>query len=182
MKPKGPLAAAALAVLVPLTLLAGPVSPAAAAPEDDPLVRADLLTAYGTTLKYHRLEKALEDGYVPFRDCVALAGEGAMGYHYVNPAYNNLTDPTKPAALMYEKGADGSMTLVGVEWFVEDADQDLATDDDRPSMFGQPFIGPSPGVVEGMKVHYDLHVWLHKPNPKGLFHEWNPDVTCPSQS
>ncbi|MEU3822914.1 hypothetical protein [Streptomyces sp. NPDC030392] len=178
---KGPVSAVAFAALAPLALLAGPAAPAAAGTRDDTAVRADLMTAYAATLKYHRLEEALEDGYLPMRGCVALAGEGAMGYHYVNTAHYNLTDPAKPAALMYEKADDGSMRLVGVEWFVEDADQDLATDEDRPTMFGQPFLGPSPGAEAGMKTHYDLHAWLHKPNPKGMFHEWNPDVRCPSE-
>jgi hypothetical protein len=27
--------------------------------------------------------------------------------------------------------------------------------------------------------HYDLHVWLFKPNPAGLFNPANPDVKCP---
>jgi hypothetical protein len=26
--------------------------------------------------------------------------------------------------------------------------------------------------------HYDLHVWLFKPNPHGLFSPTNPDVKC----
>ncbi|MCP9945026.1 hypothetical protein LUX12_09925 [Streptomyces somaliensis] len=177
MNPRGPLSAAAVAALVPLALLTGP-APAAAAPDDDAAVLADLMTAYSATQKYHRVERALEDGYLPLRGCIARAGEGGMGYHYVNKAYNNTTDPAKPAALMYEKAEDGTLRLVGVEWFVEDADQDLSTDDDRPTMFGQPFLGPSAGVEEGVKAHYDLHVWLHKPNPKGMFHEWNPDVRC----
>jgi hypothetical protein len=27
--------------------------------------------------------------------------------------------------------------------------------------------------------HYDLHAWIFKPNPLGLFHPVNPDVKCP---
>jgi hypothetical protein len=26
--------------------------------------------------------------------------------------------------------------------------------------------------------HYDLHVWLYRHNPAGLFSAWNPNVTC----
>ena len=26
--------------------------------------------------------------------------------------------------------------------------------------------------------HYDLHVWLFKPNPRGMFQPTNPDVRC----
>jgi hypothetical protein len=28
--------------------------------------------------------------------------------------------------------------------------------------------------------HYDLHVWLWKKNPAGLFSPTNPDIKCPS--
>ncbi|UUS32448.1 MULTISPECIES: hypothetical protein [Streptomyces] len=176
MNPRGPMTAAAVAAVASLALLGGP-APATAA--DDDAAHADLMAAYSSTQKYHSVERAVADGYTPLRGCIAREGEGAMGYHYVNEAHNNRTDPTRPAALMYEKDADGVLRLVGVEWFVEDADQDMATDDDRPVMFGQPFLGPSSGVEAGVKVHYDLHVWLHKPNPKGMFHEWNPEVRCP---
>jgi hypothetical protein len=27
--------------------------------------------------------------------------------------------------------------------------------------------------------HYDLHVWTVERNPKGLFTEYNPNVSCP---
>lgn len=26
--------------------------------------------------------------------------------------------------------------------------------------------------------HYELHVWVHRDNPQGLFAEFNPGVTC----
>jgi hypothetical protein len=31
-----------------------------------------------------------------------------------------------------------------------------------------------------MPIHYDLHVWLWKKNPSGMFARWNPTVTCPT--
>jgi hypothetical protein len=34
------------------------------------------------------------------------------------------------------------------------------------------------GHAPGMPVHYDLHVWLWKTNPSGLFNPWNPDLSC----
>ncbi len=46
-------------------------------------------------------------------------------------------------------------------------------------LFGQTFQGPMRAHHPGMEKHYDLHVWLWKENPEGLFAEWNPDVTCP---
>jgi len=30
-----------------------------------------------------------------------------------------------------------------------------------------------------MPIHYDLHVWLAKHNPSGLFSQWNPAISCP---
>jgi hypothetical protein len=60
-----------------------------------------------------------------------------------------------------------------------DADGSLATDDDRPSIFGQPFDGPMPGHNPAMPVHYDLHVWLSADNPSGLFAQFNPSLSCP---
>jgi hypothetical protein len=34
------------------------------------------------------------------------------------------------------------------------------------------------GHGPGMPVHYDLHVWLFKKNPRGMFAEFNPRVAC----
>ncbi len=30
--------------------------------------------------------------------------------------------------------------------------------------------------------HYDLHVWLWKANPAGIFSPTNPSVTCPAKA
>ena len=66
-----------------------------------------------------------------------------------------------------------------LEYFTVDADQDLATDDDRPTLFGVPFDGPMLGHTPEMPIHYDLHVWLYRHNPAGTFAMWNPRVRCP---
>jgi hypothetical protein len=29
-----------------------------------------------------------------------------------------------------------------------------------------------------LPAFYELHVWLFKHNPRGLFDDWNPRVTC----
>jgi hypothetical protein len=47
-----------------------------------------------------------------------------------------------------------------------------------PSLFGQTF-----GLVTipnryGLPPSYELHAWLWKPNPSGMFYEWNPSVSC----
>ena len=30
------------------------------------------------------------------------------------------------------------------------------------------------------RPHYDLHVWLWKGSPSGIFSMWNPSVSCPA--
>jgi hypothetical protein len=142
------------------------------------------------TVKYHDVNNAVADGYVaPNGGCVEPPGAGgAMGYHYVNrdDVHNgDLTagiggDPLKPEAMLYAPEANGDLKLVAVEWIVRDADQNLLTNDDRPVLFDQPFQGPMlahPG--EGwMQIHYDLHAWIWKDNPNGVFAQYNPDVSC----
>jgi hypothetical protein len=117
-------------------------------------------------------------GYEASATCVASPA-GGMGYHYVNMSVAMLpADPMRPAVLVYVPGKDGHLTLGAAEWFKVDADQDLSTDSDRPSLFGRSFDGPMLGHEPGMPTHYDLHAWLFQPNPKGVFQPWNPTVSC----
>ena len=51
----------------------------------------------------------------------------------------------------------------------------------RPQLFGAEFDGPMEGHHPLMPLglhHYDLHVWLFKDNPVGLFRPTNPAVKC----
>ncbi|CAL9496325.1 hypothetical protein SUDANB58_03358 [Streptomyces sp. enrichment culture] len=76
-----------------------------------------------------------------------------------------------------EKDEHGKLRLGAVEWIVRDADQNVKTDWDRPVMFGDvKFDGPQ--KLPGLGVVYTLHAWTHKDNPRGVFHPWNPKVTC----
>ena len=117
-------------------------------------------------------------GFIPVSGC-EVSDAGAMGVHYLNPARAaQAPDAIAPAVLLYAPTTDGTMRLLGAEWFQADADQDVATDGDRPTLFGQPFNGPMPGHNPMMPVHYDLHVWLYDSNPAGVFAPWNPSVHC----
>ncbi|MEU9234679.1 hypothetical protein [Streptomyces subrutilus] len=148
-------------------------------PRTGPAALADLTRAALSSSRYLREPAATAAGYVPDRYCVAdPAGGGAVGYPHFNHAYDDSLDPAKPAALLYEDDASGRRKLVALEWVVTDRDGKVETDDDRPSLFGQPFKGPIPGRFKGQKVHYALHVWLWKPNPAGLFATFNPDLRC----
>ncbi len=144
-------------------------------------LKGQLAVVRRATARYRDLDRAVRDGYVPAGACAALPGVGAMGIHYLNPALAGDTrvDRRRPELLLYEPRADGRLRLAGVEWFVADADQDLATDGDRPSLFGRGFDGPMPGHEPGMPMHYDLHAWVFKRNPAGVLSPWNPRVSCP---
>ena len=127
--------------------------------------------------KYQDPVVAVRDGYFSTLGCIAYA-EGAMGVHFLNPALiSPELDPMKPQILIYEPEGD-ELRLVAVEWFVP-----LATGiRERPELFGQPFDGPMEGhhpLLPTELHHYDLHVWLFKDNPAGLFNTTNPDVKCP---
>src|SRR4029078_716459 len=87
-----------------------------------------------------------------------------------------VPDPAKPPVLIYEPAGD-KLRLVAAEWFVP-----LATGvKERPTLFGRPFDGPMEGhqpIMPASMTHYDLHVWLFKKNPYGMFNATNPDVKC----
>ena len=131
------------------------------------------------TARYHSPARAQQDGYVRDSPC-ETSPAGAMGYHYVNFAL--LEDPAiaplRPEILLYAPRSNGTVRLVGVEYLKIDQDGLLTTDDDRPYLGDVAFDGPMPGHGPHMPVHYDLHVWLYKANPSGMYAAWNPAVTC----
>ncbi|PKW28195.1 hypothetical protein [Phycicoccus duodecadis] len=127
---------------------------------------------------YQDVTAATAAGFIPVSECT-VSDAGGMGVHYLNPALAaQAPDPARPAILLYAPTSTGGLRLLGAEWFQADADQDLSTDADRPSLFGQPFNGPMAGHDPMMPVHYDLHVWLYDSNPDGVFAPWNPSVHC----
>ncbi len=77
------------------------------------------------------------------------------------------------------RGRSGDAGLAAAEWIVVDREQDIATDDDHPAVFGHRFDGPMAGHFTGMPVHYDLHAWAWMENPDGGFTADNPTVNCP---
>jgi hypothetical protein len=130
--------------------------------------------------RYRDVGAALRAGYGLASECTADPKYGGMGFHFENRRYveDGVLDPMRPELLVYRPTAAGKLRLGAVEYFQVDADQDLATDRDRPSLFGMPFDGPMLGHSPTMPIHYDLHVWLYYGNPAGLFAMWNPRVGC----
>ena len=154
------------------------------------------------TDKYHDVKVALADGFQPISPCITDP-LGGMGYHYMNfnRAFGGvpLTEMT-PTSLLYEDDPNkpGAVRLVGVEYFsfiFQDGQpfvggSPVATPAPRPEsiqarpvLFGSDatFAGPMPGHGGGMPWHYDLHAYIWRYNPKGVFFEWNPNVYCRPQ-
>ncbi len=129
------------------------------------------------TAAFHDLGTAEAAGYASFYVCTDQPGEGAMGQHFVNGALLGTLDPLKPQALVYEPTASGYQ-LVAVEFVVFASDWD-AVHGAPPQLFGQTFSRVNAPNRYGLPGFYELHVWLWKPNPRGMFYEWNPRVTCP---
>jgi len=148
----------------------------------------DLQRAREALAKYKDPVAAVHDGYLSTLGCVTYpkAGgpgqvpykAGGMGVHFLNfPLLGKPLDPTKPQVLVYEP-VGGKLRLVAAEWFVPLSPEAK----ERPTLFGQPFDGPMEGhyplMPQGLH-HYDLHVWLWKDNPYGMFAPTNRNLKCP---
>lgn len=156
--------------------------------------------------KYADVKAAEADGYLrdPANMCVTAAMVGApaelggMGVHYFRPDLLGITSPnppisgadgtidvSKPEVLVYEPQADGTLELAATEYLVFQDAWTKAGNAAPPALAGQTFKAmaddPATPVDEahGFTPHFELHVWTHRDNPKGMFQEFNPNVRCP---
>jgi hypothetical protein len=138
------------------------------------------------TARFHSLDAAEAAGWSTlFHDQSGLTcivdtdtpSMGGMGYHWVNAANIGSTDPTKPAAVIYESSPSGNAKLVGLEYLVPDSPTGSVPQQflgDQPFMYTPPhnrFLGDT--------AFWSLHVWVWDHNPSGLYAMWNPRITCP---
>jgi rhodanese-related sulfurtransferase len=160
------------------------------------------------TAKYGELTAALRDGYIhdPTLMCVdaAMVGQpdslGAMGLHLFQPRLVGIHLPQpvgkrltgddaelnwlEPEVLVYEPQADNSLQLVAVEYLVFEQAWKNAGHSGPPMFGNEPFVlmkdDPATARDEAhmLDTHYELHLWVHRENPNGVFKEWNPRVTC----
>jgi hypothetical protein len=168
-----------LVVMTPVA--AGPVT--AQTKADSP----ELAELRSALKKYEDPYVAVHDGYFSSVGCIVIekpgaAGQvaykpGGMGIHFLNLGLvGPVPDPKKPPVLLYEP-VGNKLRLVGAEWFVPLATGVKA----RPKLWGHSFDGPMmghPPLLPMELTHYDLHVWLYKKNPLGIFAPTNPDVKC----
>jgi hypothetical protein len=174
---------ARLGAVVGMALIGVAQGPGPAVAEDPS--QAELDEIREALSKYKDPYVAVRDLYLSTVACVHYDGtkmdghmeypKGAMGVHFVNLTVQGPLDPKKPNVLIYEP-KDGKLELVAVEWLVP-----LEVAKERPSILGQPFQGPMEGhepLIRAGFHHYDLHAWLFKDNPNGMFSPTNPDVNC----
>src|SRR4029453_9861858 len=186
--------------LLGLALLSPNAAPAFANPVDP-----DLAAVRSATERFHDVRQALAEGYIPapgnLCDTAPMMGRpaalGAMGIHYFRPDMLGITAPpnprvdgngthtdfNKPAILIYEPQPDGSLELVAVENLVFIKAWEAAGNKAPPTFQGNSFDrmedDPSTVIDEAhmFEPHYDLHVWLYRENPNGIFAQFNPKVS-----
>ena len=158
--------------------------------------------------RFQDVNVAIAEGYMPppGSPCETAegmghgAGQGSMGIHYFRPDLLGITAPpnprvsgsgthpdfSKPAILIYEPQADGSLQLVAVENLVFEDAWRAAGHDGPPTFHGRPYEhmvdDPATPMDEAhmFAPHYDRHVWVFRDNPSGVFAPFNPNVHCPS--
>ena len=130
------------------------------------------------TRPFLNIRNALSAGYAKFLGCTADQ-DGSMGTHFANVSLvgDGALDARHPEVLMYERLADGSHRLLGVEYIVL-ADDWNANHPAPPVLLGQLFHYESSPNRYGLPAFYALHVWAWKFNPDGTFADWNPTVSC----
>jgi hypothetical protein len=153
------------------------------APAGDFDLHQALADARKATASFADVNAALAAGYVKFPDlagdCVAQAGQGGMGIHYLNGALVDAElDPLRPELLVYRQARHGKLELAALEYVVPAPVWD-ALHAQPPSLFGHGFhLLRVPNRYGLTTPLYTLHVWLWEHNPNGLFNDWNPRVHC----
>jgi len=182
---------------------------AAGTPDAMPQPEPSLEQVRAATARFQDVEVALSEGYVrdPMNVCETAemlgrpAELGAMGIHFFRPDLLGITgdkprvdgngthtDFLKPAVLIYEPQADGSLELVAVENLVFQKSWHAAGHTKPPSFQGVEFDlmadDPATEIDEAhmFEPHYDRHVWVYRENPNGVFAQLNPNVSCAAHS
>lgn len=173
----------------------------AASPPGEP----SLEQVRAATERFRDINVALAEGYIrdPMNLCETAellgrpASMGAMGIHFFRPDLLGITrdkprvdgngmhtDFRKPAVLIYEPQAGGSLELVAVENLVFQKSWHAAGHERPPSFQGVEYDlmsdDPATEIDEAhmFEPHYDRHVWLYRDNPNGMFAQFNPNVNC----
>ncbi len=124
------------------------------------------------TKDFHDIETAIAAGWsVDLSGCVEHPEEGGMGHHFGRPEFmDGRVNHLEPQVLLYEPEANGGYKFLGVEYIVPFSE--LPADAEAPELFGHKFHPNHELEI------WALHVWTERENPKGMFYDWNPGVSC----
>jgi hypothetical protein len=125
------------------------------------------------TAAFRSLDSAVAAGYPGDQPvCLANPTQGGMGYHHINEKLlDDSIEIERPEILVYGRTKNGDYVLNGVEYYVPYSAHPRELP--APTVMGQKLKAFDRG-----KFWY-RHVWIWLENPKGLFEDWNPKVTCP---
>jgi hypothetical protein len=142
--------------------------------------RAELNQVRDATDAFHNLDLALAAGYESFYLCTDQARVGGMGQHYVKGALveDPALDKLRPEVLVFEPRRDGGYQLVAVEYVVLKDAWHKANGSKTPRLFGKRLKLVTAPNRYGLPDFYELHAWIWKGNPRGVFDDWNPNVSC----
>jgi len=129
---------------------------------------------------FHNLDIAMAAGYESFYLCTDAKGLGGMGQHFVKGSLveDPALDRLRPEVLVYEPRKDGGYQLVAVEYVVLKDAWHKANGPAAPRLFGRRLTLVPAGNRYGLPDFYEIHVWIWKANPRGMFNDWNPRVSC----
>ena len=140
----------------------------------------DLRDVRAATAPFHNLDVAMAAGYGAVKGCAQNPGVGAMGQHYVKGSLvgDPALDTLRPEALVYEPRVGGGYRLVAIEYIVLKDAWHTANGSNPPRLFGKQLSLVTAPNAYDLPDFYEIHLWLWKTNPKGLFADWNPRVSC----
>jgi len=140
-------------------------------PGENRELRAAAATMRRATAKYHDVERAKQDGFVFLHGCEIREEDKPVGTVYVNfqRLLDGVANPSSPDGLIYQPLPDGRLKLVAVEFAIPFT---LWNKPEPPTLLGATFQREDEFGVFG------LHAWVWLPNPRGLFAETNPRVSC----
>jgi hypothetical protein len=145
----------------------------------------DVISARAHTAAFQNINVATHHGYSLLTDaagiaCIDSPGVGGMGIHYVKGSL--VDDPAERAAtpelLVYEPLKNGRLRLVALEYVVIQSAWETAGNVRPPSLYGRQFTLTPAGNRFGLPAFYELHAWVWKRNPLGMFEDFNPRVSC----
>jgi hypothetical protein len=127
-------------------------------------VNQQLAAVRQATIRFKQMtqEELAAEGYVNTQVCVP-----GMGIHFVKfGAIDGTVDPLHPEVLVFEPKPHGRLQLVAVEYFALGATS--------PTVFDR-------GMDQSHLpfTDWELHAWVWKGNPEGMFNPTNPNVSCP---